>query len=206
MIVCSDAISWLNQHKGATLAITDIPYDVVSRPSAGLRSFDKKDADILTFDVEAFIKHLARLCPTSYVFCATEQVSDIRRYMIDAGLTTRLCIWEKTNPSPVNGQHMWLSGVECCVFGRRKGAVFNEHCANPVWRYPIARKTFHPTEKPVKLMQRLVEASSNAGDLVIDPCAGSGSVGLACNLLGRRFEGCDINNDYVLQANTRLQI
>ena len=47
-------------------------------------------------------------------------------------------------------------------------------------------KRWHPTQKPLKLLERLVKASTNEGDLVLDPFAGGGSTGLACMRLGRR--------------------
>jgi len=54
-------------------------------------------------------------------------------------------------------------------------------------------KTFgkHPTQKPISLLERVVSASSNAGDLVLDPFCGSGTTGVASLLLGRRFIGID---------------
>ena len=47
-------------------------------------------------------------------------------------------------------------------------------------------KRWHPTQKPLKLIERLVKASSNEGDLIVDPFAGSGATGLACIRLGRK--------------------
>lgn len=138
-----------------------------------------------------------------YIFCSTEQVSEVRRTLA-GGLTTRLCIWEKTNPSPMNGQHVWLSGVECCVYGKFRGATFNEHCQNTVFRYPCGRNKLHPTQKPVELMRRFVLASTNPGDLVFDPCMGSGSTGVACVEAGRRFIGCELDRGYYLAAEERI--
>ncbi len=51
----------------------------------------------------------------------------------------------------------------------------------------------YPTEKPVALMEILIKQSSKEGDLICDPFMGSGSVAVACERLGRRFIGCDIN-------------
>lgn len=104
----------------------------------------------------------------------------------------------------MNGQHVWLSGVECCVFGKYRGAVFNEHCQNTVFRYPCGRNKLHPTQKPVELMKRLVLASTNPGDLVYDPCMGSGSTGVACIETGRRFLGNELDPDYFAAANARI--
>ena len=70
-----------------------------------------------------------------YIFCSTEQVSEIRRLLGLNKLSTRLIIWNKTNPSPMNGQYIWLSSVECCVYGKFPKATFNEHCKGSVLNF-----------------------------------------------------------------------
>ena len=65
-------------------------------------------------------------------------------------------------------------------------------------------RTGYPTQKPVALYERIVKASSQPGDLVVDPFAGSGTTLVAAKGLGRRFAGCDINPDAVMLANQRL--
>jgi site-specific DNA-methyltransferase (adenine-specific) len=62
----------------------------------------------------------------------------------------------------------------------------------------------YPTEKPVEVSTVLVRQSSLPGDLVIDPFCGSGSVGEAALLEGRRFAGADIDAGAVEISNTRL--
>ena len=128
------------------LVLTDIPYGEVNRDSNGLRNLDKGCADTANGDEPELI---SGICSKSYyVFCGTEQVSSIRKRFVDSGLSTRLCMWEKTNPSPMNGEYIWLSSVECCVYGKKSGAVFNEFCASPVWRFPNGSSKIHPTPTP----------------------------------------------------------
>ena len=64
----------------------------------------------------------------------------------------------------------------------------------------------HPTQKPVQLMKRCVELWTNEGDLVLDFTMGSGSTGVACKELGRRFIGIDNNEEYVSIAKERLGV
>lgn len=188
------------------LTLTDIPYGVVNRKSQGIRKLDKGTADMETFNISAFVMAVCRVTKGSvYIFCGTEQVSEIRKAMIAKGMTTRLCIWEKSNPSPVNGQHMWLSGVECCVYGRYKGTVFNEHCKNTVWRFPTTRSKIHPTQKPVPLFEMIINTSSNQNDVVFDPTAGSGTTGIACQNTGRNFVLCELDREYAKKALIRLR-
>lgn len=104
----------------------------------------------------------------------------------------------------MNGDKIWLSGIECCVFGKFPKATFNYHCVNTVFEFPCGRRKFHPTEKPVKLMEYIVGASSNEGDVVFDPCMGSGTTGVASLNLGRYFIGCELNKEYFDIANERL--
>ena len=186
--------------------ITDIPYGEVNRKSNGLRNLDKKDADIETFDLETFVNEVCRVTKGSaYIFCGTEQVSLIRKTMVNNGMSTRLCIWEKTNPSPMNGKTIWLSGIECCVYGKFSGATFNEHCKNTVFRFPTVRGKLHPTQKPVKLLEYLISVSTNEGDTVFDPCMGSGSTGEACINLNRNFVGIELNKEYFEKAKERIE-
>lgn len=64
----------------------------------------------------------------------------------------------------------------------------------------------HPTQKPVQLMKRCIELWTNEGDLVLDFTMGSGSTGVACKELGRRFIGIDNNEQYVNIAKERLGV
>ena len=80
-----------------------------------------------------------------------------------------------------------------------------------VWDFPRVRFRMdeyenHPTQKPLSLLERIVRASSNPGDLVLDPFSGSFSTGEACRRLGRRFIGFEINHDYVKIGLRRLSV
>ena len=121
------------------------------------------------------------------------------------GLSTRLCVWEKTNPSPMNGDKIWLSGIECCVYGKFKGATFNEFCKNSVFRFPSGRNTYHPTQKPLQLMEHIIKASSNEGDTVLDCCMGSGSTGVAAMHTHRNFVGMELDEGYFKIAEQRIK-
>ena len=134
--------------------LTDIPYAEVSRKSNGLRNLDKGNADILTFDLPAFLENVHRVTKNSVViFCGREQFSTIYAFFAGKKGTVRPIVWEKTNPSPMNGQHIYLSGVELGVWFKRSGAkTFNAHCKNTVFKSPSGRSKLHPTEKNHKLL------------------------------------------------------
>ena len=75
----------------------------------------------------------------------------------------------------------------------------------PVLNNGMAEKTPHPTQKPLELIRRLVAASSNEGDLVVDPFAGSGTTAVVCELLGRRWAVCERDSDYATWAKARVE-
>lgn len=75
----------------------------------------------------------------------------------------------------------------------------------PVLSNGTAEKTEHPTQKPVQLIRRLVLASSNGGELVVDPFAGSGTTPLVAELHGRRWVGCEADPGYAAIAARRLR-
>jgi len=74
----------------------------------------------------------------------------------------------------------------------------------PFWSMP--ENTDHPTQKPEKLLAKLILASTNSGDLVFDPFMGVGSSVVAARKLNRRFLGVDIDRQYCLLAAKRLHL
>lgn len=194
------------------VVLTDIPYGEVSangteraKYSGQIRKMDKSDADTLTFDLSEFVAECSRVAEHSiYIFCAKGQFSTIFTELKDLGWSVRAGVWEKNNPSPMNGQHLWLSSVEMCVFARKKGATFNEHCKGTVWRYPNGSSKIHPTQKPIDLFKYLVNVSTNEGDVVYDPCIGSGTTAVACKELGRKYIGSELSKAYCDIAKQRL--
>ena len=192
------------------LVLTDIPYNVVNREDNGLRKLDKENADILTFDLQEFLEQIYnKTKSTIIIFCGKEQVSIIHSYFNDKqkkGMgTVRQLIWEKSNPSPMNGQHIYLSGVENAIWFKKRGGTFNAHCKNTVFKYPIGRSKLHPTEKNHLLLQELILDNSNENDLILDPCMGSGSTGVVALQNNRNFLGIELNQNYFEIAKNRLE-
>lgn len=187
------------------MILCDLPYGEVNQKSSGLRLLDRTNADECNIDLSHLVDSFHRVCKGSiYAFCGTQQISELVSLLKAKGLTTRVCVWEKTNPSPMNGTRLWISGLEFCVFARKPNATFNEHCKKALWQAPSGRSKIHPTEKPLKLMERLVRASSNEGDTVLDCVMGSGTTGVACINTGRNFIGIEMDDKYFEIAKNRI--
>lgn len=189
------------------LLLTDIPFDFVNMNSNGLRKLDKEKADTITFDLDIFLSEIVRITKGSiYVFCGPTQISRIIEFFKANNLSVRQLIWEKTNPSPMNGDFIWLSSVENIAYAKKPKATFNEHCKGGVIRTPRGSSKRHPTEKPLGLFEYIVSVSSNENDLIFDPCIGSGTTAEAALKMNRRFIGVDLHKPYVKLARERIDV
>jgi len=79
-----------------------------------------------------------------------------------------------------------------------------------VWSIPLIpnrEKKFgkHPTQKPLELLNRIISASSNEEDFILDPFAGSGTTGIVCDILNRKFNGIESNVEYLDLAIDRFK-
>jgi len=136
-------------------------------------------------------------------------------------------VWRKANPMPNFRGRRFTNAHETMIWAARsadaKGYTFNyealkagnEDCqARSDWFLPLCtgaerlkdangRKT-HPTQKPEALLQRVLLAASNAGDLVLDPFFGSGTTGAVARRLRRRFIGLERDPEYAAVARRRI--
>jgi site-specific DNA-methyltransferase (adenine-specific) len=74
----------------------------------------------------------------------------------------------------------------------------------PFWS--MSENTDHPTQKPEKLLAKIILASSNKGDLVFDPFLGSGTTAVTAKKLGRNYSGIEIDTKYCCLAEKRLEL
>ena len=91
-------------------------------------------------------------------------------------------------------------------------ARYRDTCPGNLWDdisvpfWSMSENTDHPTQKPEKLFAKLILASSNPGDVILDPFLGSGTTAAVARKLGRRFVGIDMSLEYCLLALKRLQM
>lgn len=172
--------------------------------------FLRGGADELTFDIDIFLEELYRVTSgTIIIFCGKQQVSNIHKFFQEKQDkhqgTVRQLIWEKSNPSPMNGQHIYLSGIENAVWFKKRGSTFNAHCKNTVFKYPCGRSKIHPTEKNHDLLKELILDNSNENEVVFDPCCGSGSHLLVAKENNRQYIGIEINKNWFEIAQNRIK-
>ena len=188
------------------MVLTDIPYGEVNRQSSGLRNLNKGVADIFDNNsipkLSSFLHDVAK--ENIYVFCGTKQISPLVEAFESNKMSVRVGAWNKTNPSPMNGTRLWVSGLEFCVYARKANATHNEKCKKALWEFPSGRSKIHPTQKPVKLFEKLILASSSLCGAIFDPYIGSGTTAIAAINTGRKFIGIEKEEKYCEIAKQRI--
>lgn len=130
--------------------------------------------------------------------------------------------WEKPNPPPNLSCRYFTHATETIIWAAKNEK--SKHCFNydkmreinagkqmkSVWSFMAPNrdeKEFgkHPTQKPVRLLKRIILASTNEGDLIFDPFSGSSTTGVAAIILRRKFVGCELDADYLNLSIKRLK-
>jgi len=130
--------------------------------------------------------------------------------------------WQKPNPPPNLACRYFTHSTETIIWARKGEKT--KHKFNykqmrelnggkqmkDVWTMTAPGKKEklngkHPTQKPLALLERLIEAATDKNDLVIDPFSGSGTTGVACKKLDRNYIGIEIDKNYNTLAKKRLK-
>lgn len=136
-----------------------------------------------------------------------------------------LITWEKANPMPNITKRMLTHSSEFIAwFAKGKGWTFNYDAMKKyndnkqlkdVWRFPVCQgaerikgddgRAAHPMQKPLKIIERLIEMASNKGDIVLDPFMGCGTTAIAAQNLKRKWIGIEQEPKYIRLAKKRIK-
>ena len=127
-------------------------------------------------------------------------VSKQYTFNVDAVMSRRKVI----APYKVDGKPKDWEETECGNYRNTYPSNFWDDISIPYWSMP--ENTAHPTQKPEKLFAKLILASSNKGDIVLDPFLGSGTTSVVAKKLGRHYIGIEQNPLYCSWAEYRLEL
>lgn len=197
--------------------VTDPPYRVSSGGFGDLQggfsgwikdSYDNKGA-IVACDIDwrdwlpvsvGAMKESAH----AYIFSNDRNLTVAREAAEDAGLKFhRLLVWDKKTALP---NRWYIQNCEFVLFMRRGKAVQIRECGTLALQSVFQiDASDHPTEKPVSLCEVYVRNSSDKGQTILDPFMGSGTTGVACAKLGRKFIGIELEPKYFDIACQRIE-
>lgn len=136
-----------------------------------------------------------------YLFCDQETMFVAKPLAEQAGFKFwKPIVWDKC---AIGMGYHYRSRYEMILFFEKGKRKLNDLGVPDVLRFPRVHRGY-PSEKPVEVSEVLIRQSSIAGELVVDPFCGSGSVGVAALRQGRRFLGGDVSATAVGVATTRL--
>ena len=130
--------------------------------------------------------------------------------------------WVKTNPPPNISCRYFTYSTEFIIWARKSPKVahyFNyglikhlngDKQMTDVWQLPAIGRWEkscgkHPTQKPLGVLARLIQASTEPGAWVLDPFSGSATTGIASNLLGRRYLGLEMEEEFLIMSKARRE-
>lgn len=200
--------------------VTDPPYGVAYvENKKGFAKLGVKDEKIIIGDhiqsedeYEEFTrKYLGAVVPyleeynACYIFNADPMFPALRIGMKNAGFYySQMIIWLKNQP--VMSRKDYLSMYELIAYGWFGKHKMEQSKARNVIYHPRPHKSkLHPTQKPIGLLRKIIPNSTRVGDVVYDPFLGSGSIGVACQHLGRKCIGIELDEAYVQTSLTRLE-
>jgi len=180
--------------------ITDPPYEfVASGGGLGAKRGYEKHYGALTngFDVAMFSRF-----PNWMAFCSKNQLLKLMTAAEKSAGRWMLLTWNKPDPTPLcNGNY--LPDTEYIV--HRFDKLYGGYDERARFTVMIGgTREFHPTAKPLALMERLVRVASDVEQIILDPFCGSGTTLVAAKKLGRHFLGFEISPEYCEIARRRL--
>lgn len=196
------------------------------------KSFEKGEWDRVSSqdNINAFNRKWLSACRnvlkddgTIFVTGTYHNIFSVASCMVELGYKIlNIIVWQKSDAKPTLSRNYFNFTTEYIVWARKNENIphfFNCKLMeqlnggarmSDVWRIPFLsswemRCGKHPTQKPLRLLYRVILASTREGDIILDPFAGSCTTGIAANLLNRKFIGIDQSLEYLMYGIRRKQ-
>jgi len=193
------------------LLLTDPPYKVTSRggyTSSGGMLRDEKFRSGVVFEtphISEWIDEAYRVLKDgshAYIMCNNKNLPEFLAVVSNSDFHfVKSLIWLKDNKIM---SQMYMSQFEYVLFLRKgKAKKVNDCGISDVLQFKNPKPKQHPTEKPILMLELLIQQSTQDGDVVLDPFAGVCTTGSACIKTNRSFIGCEIDQSYFAIGESR---
>lgn len=215
-LILGDCLSVMSTLDKVDAVVTDPPYLLTSGGGngshlGGCLSNDKYDnkGDIVPCDISW--KEIAGLCFNALKNSGNAYIMSNNRNMEEALKEIRLSgfklhnilVWDKKTVTP---NRFYMNRIEFCIFVyKQKSRYIKDMGLDNLFSIHNKKGSGHPTEKPVDLIRCWVEQSSDITETILDPFMGSGTTGVACAKLGRKFIGIEIEEKWFDLACKRIE-
>jgi site-specific DNA-methyltransferase (adenine-specific) len=142
-----------------------------------------------------------------YMFCSPDTIDFFKPLVEEYFKVKNLIIWSKGNWTAGDLKAQYGKSYEIIIYANKGRRIFNGKRLSDIWSFArvAGKNQLHQNQKPVELVEQMVEKSSNVGDIVLDPFIGSGTTAVACKNTGRNYIGFEINEEYVKITEKRLE-
>lgn len=205
------------------LILCDPPYNLANYSTGNMR-FDWRseinndvakwdEVPLNPYDLVDEFKRILAPKGNIFIFCSYNLIGKFHEAFDSQFDTFQFMVWHKTNPVPNIRKSSFLNSCELIVCLWNKGHTWNFTNQNEMHNFiesPICMGTErlkdpkHPTQKPLKILEHIIQIASNPGDVVFDMFMGVGSTGVAAHNLGRKFIGIEIDKTYFDSAKKRI--
>lgn len=205
-LILADAFDAMPRLGSVDCIITDPPYN--QKTHAGART--RKSLSSSPIDFESITeKQFVEFCGNAVgqakrwvvMSCAWQHAAELEKANVPL---VRLGVWHKPNGAPqFTGDRPGVGWEAVAILHREGRKRWNGGGHHAVWVCNVERGQ-HPTQKPLKLLLEWVAKFSDPGETILDPFMGSGTTGVACAMLGRRFIGIEKDERYFDLAVRRI--
>lgn len=195
-IYCGDCLEVMKgmPDKSIDLVLTDPPYGMEFRSNHRINKHDKIAGDD-KYPVEV-LKEFFRIAKRGvYIFCRWDNIAELPK-------PKSILCWVKNNWSMGDLKHEHGRQWEAIAFYPMEQHEFIKRIPDVITGNRTGNN-LHPTEKPVDVMAKIIQA--NVGDIILDPFCGSGSTLVACKELDRNYIGIEISQKYCDIAEKRIK-
>jgi DNA adenine methylase len=208
--------------------LTDPPYNIgqhstgnIPLPGRTPMNNDVAEWDHVDFNPEDWAEEFIRILkPTGnlFIFTSYNQLGRWYNCLDHRFDTSNFMIWHKTNPAPKIFKAGFLNSCEMIFTCWNKKHTWNFISQREMHNFmesPICMRPErlsdpkHPAQKPIKILEKMIQIASNENDIIFDPFMGVGSTGIAAMKLNRKFIGIELDKKYfeasVKRVNEELQ-
>lgn len=206
------------------LILTDPPYNLSPYSTGNIKLSWRKEInnDLAEWDNKEFrpndwvyeFKRILKPTGNIFAFTSYNMLGKWHEAFDPEFDTFQFMVWHKSNPVPKIRRAGFLNSCELIVCLWNKGHTWNFTNQKEMHNFiesPICmgnervNNPFHPTQKPIRVLEHIIKIASKPNDLVFDPFMGVGSTGVAALKLGRQFIGIEIDKKYFKSAAERLK-
>ena len=191
------------------LILTDPPYGMDYQSNRRKIKYDKIKNDSNIDDwLNICLKQFSRILKDNshcYIFCSFHYLTKFIDYAKEFFELKNILIWEKNNHVSGDLKGNYAPKYEFVLFLTNGRRLLNGKRDCNILKYNKTNNKLHPTQKPLDLLEFIINKSSNKNETILDCFMGSGTTGLACKNLNRDFIGIEIDKQYFDIAKQRIE-